>query len=136
MNKVLISVILAGFGAQLAKLIIYWFKHKSLSLHDIFVTGGMPSSHSAFVVSLTTIIYLTEGATALFSLSLVFAMVVVRDAYGVRRTAGNEGKALKKLFKAHHLKSKDHYAMGHTPKQVIIGSIIGFIVAFGVYFLL
>jgi len=129
------AIIFAGFGAQLAKMILYWFKHKSLSWHDLIVTGGMPSSHSAFVISLATIIFLQEGATAAFAISLVFAMVVIRDAFGVRRSVGNEGKAIEKLFKAHKIKSKFHYALGHTPKQVAVGSIIGFIVAILVHFL-
>ena len=129
------AIILAGFGAQLAKMILYWFKHKSLSWHDLIVTGGMPSSHSAFVISLATIIFLEEGATAAFAISLVFAMVVIRDAFGVRRSVGNEGKAIEKLFKAHKIKSKFHYALGHTPLQVTIGSLIGFVVAVAVYLL-
>ncbi|HIJ10483.1 TPA: divergent PAP2 family protein [Candidatus Woesearchaeota archaeon] len=136
MNKVLLAVLFAGFGAQLVKLILYWFKHKKLSIHDLFVTGGMPSSHSAFVVSLATIIYLVEGATSVFAISLVFAFVVLRDAYGVRRSVGKEGIAIRKLFKLHKIDSKDHYAMGHTPLQVAIGSLIGFLVAVGVFYLL
>lgn len=136
MNKILLAVLLAGFGAQLTKLIIYWFKHKSLSWHDIFVTGGMPSSHSAFVISLATIIYLVEGTSTAFAISLVFAFVVIRDAFGVRRSVGMEGKAIEKLFKLHHLKSKFHYSLGHTPLQVSVGAIIGFIVAVGVFYVL
>lgn len=136
MNKILLAVLLAGFGAQLMKLIIYWFKHKSLSWHDIFVTGGMPSSHSAFVVSLATIIYLVEGASTAFAISLVFAFVVIRDAFGVRRSVGLEGKAIEKLFKLNHLKSKFHYSMGHTPLQVLAGAVLGLIVSAGVYYIL
>ena len=136
MNKVILAVILAGFGAQLVKLIINWFKHKRLSVHDLFVTGGMPSSHSAFVVSLVTIIYLVEGISTSFAISLVLTLIVLRDAYGVRLSVGKEGKAIAKLFKMHKMKSRFHYAMGHTPKQVLVGSIIGFVVSLLVYFLL
>ena len=136
MNKILLAVLLAGFGTQLVKLIIYWFKHKSLSWHDIFVTGGMPSSHSAFVVSLATIIYLIEGTSTAFAISLVFAFVIMRDAYGVRRSVGMEGKAIEKLFKINHLKSKFHYSMGHTPLQVLVGAIVGLVIAVGVYYIL
>ncbi len=132
-EKIILAVILAGFGAQLLKIIIYWFKHKSLTFHDLFVTGGMPSSHSAFVVSLATIIFLEEGVSSSFVIALVLAMIVLRDAYGVRRSVGNEGKAIQKLFRLHHISSNDHYAMGHTPKQVLIGSLIGFGIALLVY---
>tara|TARA_Y100000310_G_scaffold343816_1_gene453267 strand:- start:1315 stop:1725 length:411 start_codon:yes stop_codon:yes gene_type:complete len=136
MNKIILAVIFAGFGVQLIKLIIYWFKHKTLTWHDLIVTGGMPSSHSAFVVSLATIIYLVEGTTAAFAISLVFGMIVIRDAFGVRRSVGNEGKQIEKLLKLNKIKSKFHYAMGHTPKQVLVGSILGFIISLGVYYFL
>lgn len=134
MDKILLAVLLAGFGAQLIKLIIYWFKHKTLTWQDLFVTGGMPSSHSAFVVSLATITYLQEGNSTAFAISLVLAFLVLRDSYGVRRTVGNEGKDIEKLFKLHHLKSKFHYALGHTPLQVTIGSLIGFMISVIVHF--
>ena len=136
MNKIILAVILAGFGAQLIKIIIYWFKHKSLSWHDLIVTGGMPSSHSAFVIGMCTIIYLQEGPGSIFAVSLVLAMIVIRDAFGVRRSVGLEGKAIEKLFKMHNLKSKFHYSMGHTPLQVFIGSLIGFLTALGVHYFL
>ena len=135
MNKIILAVLLAGFSAQLVKLIIYWFRHRSLSWHDLVVTGGMPSSHSAFVVSLATIIYLVEGTSAAFAISLVFALIVLRDAFGVRRSVGNEGRAIQRLFKMHHLKSKVHYSMGHTPLQVAVGAVLGFLVAVIVYLL-
>ena len=128
MNKILLAVLLAGFGTQLMKLIIFWFKHKSLSWHDIFVTGGMPSSHSAFVVSLATIIYLVEGTSTAFAISLVFAFVVLRDAFGVRRSVG--------MFKLNHLRSKVHYSMGHTPLQVVVGGFLGLVVSVGVFYIL
>ena len=97
MNKILLAVILAGFGAQVLKLIIYWFKHKRLSWHDLVVTGGMPSSHSAFVVSLATIIFLEEGISTTFTISLVLAMIVIRDAFGVRRSVGEEGMVINRI---------------------------------------
>ena len=135
MNKILLAVLLAGFGTQLIKLIIYLFRHKSLSWHDLVVTGGMPSSHSAFVVALATAVYLEEGTTTAFAISLVLALLVLRDSFGVRRTVGNEGKAIEKLFRMHKLKSGFHYSLGHTPLQVIVGSVLGFLIALGVYFL-
>ncbi len=135
MNKILLAVLFAGFGAQLVKLIALWFKHKTLNWKDIFVTGGMPSSHSAFVVSLATIIYLVEGTTTAFAISLVYAMIVLRDAYGVRRTVGEEGIVIHQMMKKLKMKKQTHFAMGHTPKQVLVGSLIGFVVSWLVYIL-
>ena len=129
MNKIILAVLLAGFGAQLVKLTLLWFKHKTLSWHDLVVTGGMPSSHSAFVIALATIIYLEEGTTSVFALSLVLALIVLRDAFGVRRSVGMEGRALQKLFRMHHLKSRFHYSLGHSPTEVAVGALIGFVIA-------
>ena len=136
MNKIILALLLAGFGAQVVKLILLLFKHNTLKLKDIFVTGGMPSSHSAFVISLSTIIYLQEGTSTAFAISLVFAMVVIRDAYGVRRTAGQEGIVINKMMRKLKMKQETHFAMGHTPLQVTIGSIIGFLVSLGVHYFL
>ena len=136
MNKIILTILLAGFGVQLIKLILYWFKHKKLTWHDLIVTGGMPSSHSAFVVSLATIIYLVEGTSTAFAISLVLAFIIIRDAFGVRRSVGKEGQAIEKLLKLHKIKSPFHYALGHTPLQVIVGSILGFIISISVYYFL
>ena len=135
MNKIALAVLVGGFGAQLLKLIIFFFRHKSLSWHDLVVTGGMPSSHSAFVVSLASIIYLEEGLSTAFVISLVLALIVLRDAFGVRRTVGTEGKQIEKLLKLHKLKSKFHYSMGHTPLQVTVGAGIGLASSLLVFFL-
>ncbi|MFA6461918.1 MAG: divergent PAP2 family protein [Candidatus Woesearchaeota archaeon] len=136
MNKILISVILAGFGVQLIKLIIFWFRHKTLHWKDILVTGGMPSSHSAFVVSLATMIYLMEGVSTAFVISLVLAFIIVRDAFGVRRTVGEEGMVIQKMMQKLKLHKQTHFSMGHTPLQVTVGSILGFLIAIGVFYLL
>ena len=135
MERILLAVLLAGFGAQLIKLIVLWFRHKSLSWHDLVVTGGMPSSHSAFVVALATIIYLEEGSSTAFAISLVFAFVVIRDAFGVRRTVGEEGMVVNQILTKLKIQKKTHFSMGHTPLQVLVGSLIGFAVAFLVYYL-
>ncbi|MBI2151200.1 divergent PAP2 family protein [Candidatus Woesearchaeota archaeon] len=133
MNKIILTIFLAGFGAQLLKLIILLVQHKTLRWHDLVVTGGMPSSHSAFVVSLATIIFLEEGASTAFAVSLVLAFIVLRDAFGVRRTVGDEGLILNKIVKKIKLKTETHFSMGHTPKQVLVGALIGLLVAVGVY---
>ena len=136
MNKIVIALLFAGFGAQLIKIIIFWFKHKKLTAHDLIVTGGMPSSHAAFVVSLTTMVYLVEGVSTAFAVSLVLAFVVVRDAFGVRRTIGAESRQVEKLLKLHKIKSKFHYSLGHTPMQVLVGSLFGFVISILVYYLM
>lgn len=140
-NKVLWSVVVAGVFAQLLKILIFKFKHKQkFHINDLIVTGSMPSAHSALVTSLAISVYLTEGLTKglnpVVILAAVFAVVVIRDAFGVRRTAGEEGKIIDKIIKASKLKVKTfHYSLGHTPKEVTAGIIIGIISSILVYFL-
>lgn len=136
MNKIVLSLLLAGFGTQLIKLIIFWFRHKHLNWRDLVVTGGMPSSHSAFVVSLATIIYLVEGASTGFAIALVLATIVIRDAFGVRRSVGEEGHILVNILKKLKIKTTLHYSLGHTPLQVLVGSLVGFLTSLIVYYLL
>ena len=94
----------------------------------------MPSSHSAVVVSLTTMIGRSQGVTSpIFAISLIFAMVVMYDAAGVRREAGKQAHLLNEIINTPGLsnvevKEKLVEALGHTPVQVLVGAIIGLIV--------
>jgi len=136
-NKIFLAIIIAGIFAQLLKIIIFKFKHnQKFHINDLIVTGSMPSSHSALVTSLVIIIGFTEGLTTIFFLSAVFAVVIIRDAFGVRRTAGEEGKIIDKIIKASKLKIKSyHYSLGHKPSEVAVGILIGIASAILVYFL-
>lgn len=129
-HPLFLTILFAGLGAQVLKMIIYGIKYRTLQFKDLLVTGGMPSSHSSSLVGLTTMIYLLDGATTGFFLSLMLTGVVVVDAMGVRRTAGEQGLLMHQLIKKTKLRLKEpHYAMGHTPAQVLVGSIYGFLVA-------
>lgn len=136
MNTIILTVLLAGFGAQLLKIILFWFRHKRLSWHDLVVTGGMPSSHSAFVVSLAAIIYLEEGTSTAFAISLVLAFIVLRDAFGVRRSVGEEGLVIGEIVRKLKIKTKAHFSLGHTPLQVVVGAVLGLVAAVGVHYIL
>jgi uncharacterized protein len=129
-NPVFLTIIYAGVGTQLIKIIIFSIKYKRLHPLDLVATGGMPSAHSSLMVGLTTILYLTEGLSSLFFVTLALTTIVITDALGVRRTAGEEGLLLHKIIKHTKLKIKEpHYALGHSASQVIVGSIIGFGIA-------
>ncbi len=134
LNPLFLTIVFAGLGAQLIKMLIFSLKYRKVHALDIVATGGMPSSHSALLTGLTTIILLTEGPTTPFFISLAVTMVIVVDALGVRRTAGEEGLLLHKLIRQSKLKLKEpHYSLGHTPEQVIAGILFGFVVALIIY---
>ena len=128
-NNIFLSILLAGVIAQLAKILIITLKHKQkFHFKDLIITGGMPSTHSALVSSLTTIIWLNQGLSPLFFVVFTFSLIVLRDAMGVRRSVGEEGKIIEKIVKYENIKiSKFHYSLGHSPVQVVVGLIRGFI---------
>lgn len=132
--KYIIVPIATWFSIQLFKLIYDLVKTKQFNFKRILGAGGMPSSHSAVVTSLATLIGKYEGTdTAIFAVSLIFAFVVMYDAAGVRRAAGKQAKLLNKIVQTPGLSKvevseKLVEALGHTPFQVIVGAIIGIIV--------
>lgn len=105
---------------------------KKFKFKHIFETGGMPSGHSALVIALATSTYLIEGTSTAFFIATILAFIVIRDATGVRYTAGLEGQYLTKLLKKHKIvKNEDlHFALGHTPMQAFVGSVVGLLAAF------
>ncbi len=142
-NKVLLSAILSLFLAQFIKMIINIFTYRSHSLKDmlssfLWKTGGMPSSHSSLVVALVTSIGFTDGPDSnLFAVTLCFALIVIRDAMGVRRSSGIQartlnvmGRELQDRFQISFKPVKE--VQGHSPLQVAVGSLLGFFIAYAV----
>lgn len=126
-NNIFLSILLAVSVSQLAKILIVILKHKQkFHPNDLILTGGMPSTHSAVVGSLTAIIWLNQGPSPLFFVVLAFSLITLRDAIGVRRSVGVEGKIIEKIIKYGKIKiSKFHYSLGHSPVEVLVGLIIG-----------
>ncbi len=122
------------FFIQLFKVIYDLVTTKKFNFKRILGAGGMPSSHSAVVTSLTTLVGKYQGTdSADFAMSLIFACVVMYDAAGVRRAAGKQAKLLNKIIDTPGLSKvevseKLVEALGHTPIQVIVGACIGIIV--------
>jgi uncharacterized protein len=131
-NRVLIVALAACLLAQAAKLIIELILHRKINFRVLVESGGMPSSHSALVTSLAAGIGQTKGwASGEFAIAAVMAFVVMYDAAGVRQAAGKQAKILNQmideLFQGEHqfaeMRLKE--LLGHTPVQVIVGSIMG-----------
>jgi len=140
--EILILPIVAGLIAQISKFFIENNQQK-FSYKNIFAYSGMPSGHSAIVVSLATIIGLLEGMkSSLFAVSIILAIIVIRDAIGIRRYLGQHGRTLNVLVKDLRDDNvlEENYPrllekIGHTPIQVLIGSMIGFITSIIGYFI-
>ena len=136
--KYIIVPFLVGFVIQLFKFIYDLIKSRKFNFKKLMQAGGMPSSHSGVVVSLTTMIGKNLGINSpLFAVSLIFAFIVMYDAAGVRRAAGKQAKLLNKIVETPGLtglqvSERLVEVLGHTPVQVIVGAAIG--VAVGLLF--
>jgi len=139
-NKIFISTVISLCCAQVFKVMVYFTYKRKKKMRDfievlIWRTGGMPSSHAAVVSSLVTSIAFAEGISSnLFIFSFWFALVVLRDALGVRRSAGLMAKALNDLGKQAAEKTGLNFRLvkeiqGHTPLEVIAGSLLGISIA-------
>lgn len=135
-NYMLVSGMIAWFAAQLIKIIINLVQTKKLSIRKmLFSTGGMPSSHSSTVVALTVSAALKYGFdSAPFAICAILAMVVMIDASGVRYETGKQAillnKITAKLFSGdtEQVNTGLKELVGHTPLQVFMGALLGFVV--------
>jgi acid phosphatase family membrane protein YuiD len=124
----LITILLAWVSAHIIKFVISSINKERRTLRAyLFISGGMPSAHSAAVAAMVTIIGLKDGiSSGLFGLALLFAVIVIYDAVKVRRSAGEQGIAIHKLLKETGSKIKlPRVAKGHTPTEVALGAVLG-----------
>ena len=132
-NKYIYIPVLLWFFIQLFKVIYDLVTTKKFNFKRIMGAGGMPSSHSAVVAGLATLIGKYQGVdTPIFALSLIVAFVVMYDACGVRRAAGKQAELLNKIIETPVLtgiqvSEKLVEVLGHTPTQVFVGALIGVI---------
>ena len=97
-DSVLVTCVLAWFIAQLIKVIYTLIKNKKIDFRRFIGAGGMPSSHSSFVTSLATSVGIEKGFSSVeFAIATVFSLVVMYDAAGVRRAAGQQARILNKI---------------------------------------
>ena len=124
---------LMWFFIQSFKVVYDLVTTKKFNFKRIMGAGGMPSSHSAVVTSLATLVGKYNGVdSAIFAIALIMACVVMYDACGVRRAAGKQAKVLNEIVNTPGLSNievqgKLQEALGHTPTQVFVGAIIGII---------
>jgi len=130
-NRFLYIPLIVWFCIQTFKVIYELATTKKFNFKRIVGAGGMPSSHSAVVTTLAAMIGKSQGFdTPIFALSVIFALVVMYDAAGVRRAAGKQAHLLNKMIETPGLSSvqvqeKLVEVLGHTPLQVIVGAAIG-----------
>ena len=155
-NNYIINVgVISWFSAQLIKTVLTFLQYRELRAERLFGAGGMPSSHSALVCSMTVgMAKLVGFDSPLFGVTFAFAMVVMYDAMGVRRAAGEQAKVLNRIIfsrvfdllneeidedfgeregeerpdGAPDQKELKEY-LGHTPLEVLGGMLLGVLIA-------
>lgn len=129
-SKVLLAALIAWFAAQSLKVIITLIRERKFQINRFVGSGGMPSSHTALVVAMTTAVARYEGfESSLFAVCLIFSLVIMYDAAGVRQAVGKQAKMLNHLIRDiyHHKHTGGllKELLGHTPKEVFAGAILG-----------
>lgn len=131
-NHIIDCALVAWFLAQVIKVILDLILTRKFDWHRFVSSGGMPSSHSAFVMACTTAVARTEGlGSPLFGVCVVMAAVVMYDACNVRRSAGDTAKLVNQLLRHVEKLTAEDFAddlkiiMGHTPLQVLMGALLG-----------
>ncbi len=138
-NRVLWTTLLAWVVAQSIKVAIAVRQKRRLDVRWFLGTGGMPSAHSAGVSALAMAVGFQLGFhTAAFAIALIFALVTMFDAQGVRRAAGKQAGVLNKMIDeiyAHGQVSQERLKelLGHTPVEVFVGSALGSLIAVLMY---
>ncbi len=126
-SRAFLAVFLSWFLSQLAKVIRGIVTHKKFNVRWVFDTGGMPSSHSASVASLSTSAGLYFGfQSMLFLIVLIFTIITMFDAAGVRRSVGKQAVILNKMIDEGGVEEKRlKELLGHTPFEVFAGAFLG-----------
>jgi hypothetical protein len=141
LDQSFVAALIAGFAAQILKVLIDYLKNKSWNPALFLRAGGMPSSHSAMVAALTQALGLYHGfGSPLFAISATLAVIVIYDATGIRRQAGKHAavinQMIRELASGHPLQQERlGEVLGHTPLEAIAGTILGIVVAQIIWFI-
>lgn len=131
------AIAVAWVAAQGLKYMLVVARTRDFSnLRQLYLSGNMPSAHSASVIALLVVIGLKDGIeSGLFALAALFASIVMYDAMMVRRSSGEQGIALQRLIKEQKSTIPlPRAAKGHTPVEVLAGSVLGAIIGIIVFY--
>ena len=129
-----LAAVLAWAAAQMIKVILDLTKNHKFSAERLVGAGGMPSSHTSFVIALVTSVGRYAGVQSIeFAISAAFALVTMYDATGIRRAAGEQAKILNYMMdnwkQPPEMFQKDlKELLGHTPIEVLAGGVLGFVI--------
>ena len=136
-NQIFVAAVLGWLVAQVLKTIIHMIVNKQFVAERMVGGGGMPSSHSATVCALATATGMRYGGGSFeFAVAIMLAIIVMYDAMGVRRETGIQGRLLNEMLdifmnmgKEISAEAKLKELVGHTPLQVLMGAVLGCVIA-------
>ena len=136
-NQIFIAAILGWFVAQVLETLIHMIISKRFVAERMVGSGGMPSSHSATVCVLATSSGIKYGGGSFeFAIAVMLAFIVMYDAMGVRRETGKQGRVLNEMLEiftnmGNQISAEEKLKefVGHTPLQVLMGAILGALIA-------
>ena len=137
-NRILLIALTAWLLSQVSKAVISWIINKKFDASRLFGDGGMPSSHTATVVSLAVAAGLQCGwDSAVFAVAAVLAFIVMHDAVGVRQETGKQAKVINNMLLLFESMGRGELSpdealkefVGHTGRQVTVGAALGILTA-------
>lgn len=146
--KILIITLASGIIVQLVKAcVMSWSNKEIFNPKYLSSYGGMPSTHSAFLASLSSAALLEDGFSSVsFAICIIFSIIIIRDAFGFRMLLENQGKTLQKMIKDHNHEFKDiekyhrfqtlGLRVGHTLPEILVGAMLGILVTLALYFII
>lgn len=136
LSPYIIALGVAWVSAHVIKYAIAMARGTQLDLtHQLFISGGMPSSHAATSLAVWMVILLKDGVqSGLFGLATLMTLIICYDAVKVRRSVGEQGEAIQQIIKKTKVSvATPRSARGHTPLEVLAGSLLGVILGYVVF---
>ncbi len=123
--KYLIIPFITAILCQLIKVLGEYRKDKKFKIERLLDgMGGMPSTHSSLVTSITTLVYINYGSSGIiFAISLFFSLIIIYDSMGIRYESGQQAKTINKINNT-NLKEE----LGHKPIECLVGVLFGIII--------
>jgi acid phosphatase family membrane protein YuiD len=133
MDELILSIAITWVIVKILKTWIVWNKGEKIDWKVLLYDGGMPSTHTALIVSTATALYLERGMATVFVLSVILALIVMNDAMKVRKVTEDQSKVINRLTKGKKGYPKLDEHVGHTPMEVLVGLILGIIIPLIIY---
>ena len=135
MTPLVLSVAVTWTLANVMKPIVTLIREKKINRKTLATNGGMPSGHTALVVSLTTALFLEVGISPVFMTGLVLAILVMYDAVKVRIEIERQAQVINRLLEEKGVSERLEENVGHTPAEVMVSLVMGIVIPILIYHL-